>query len=124
MRAHKVLQGILGQEEEDAAQDQLEAAVDAAKDGDTVPCADPGEGREGRDRETLALSQEDLVRKVLAANPRTVMVLVSSFPYAIAWSQQHVPAILHMAHSSQDEGWALAQVLFEKERVQSLRVDC
>lgn len=82
------------------------------KGGDTQPCADPGEGREGRDRETLALSQEELVRKVHAANPRTVMVLVSSFPYTITWSQEHVPAILHMAHSSQDEGWALAQVLF------------
>jgi beta-glucosidase len=80
--------------------------------GDTEPCADPGDGREGRDRETLALSQEELVRKVHAANPRTVMVLVSSFPYTINWSQEHVPAILHMAHSSQDEGWALAQVLF------------
>ena len=82
------------------------------KGGDTEPCADPGEGREGRDRETLALSQEELVRKVLAANPRTVLVLVSSFPYTITWSQEHVPAIVHMAHSSQDEGWALAQVLF------------
>jgi beta-glucosidase len=82
------------------------------KDGNTIPCADPGEGREGRDRETLALSQEDLVRRVHAANPRTIVVLVSSFPYTINWSQEHVPAILHMAHSSQDEGWALAQVLF------------
>jgi beta-glucosidase len=82
------------------------------KGGDTQPCADPGEGREGRDRETLTLSQEELVRKVHAANPRTVMVLVSSFPYTITWSQEHVPAIVHMAHSSQDEGWALAQVLF------------
>jgi beta-glucosidase len=82
------------------------------KDGNTAPCPDPGEGREGRDRETLTLSQEELVRKVFAANPRTVMVLVSSFPYTITWSQEHVPAILHMAHASQDEGWALAQVLF------------
>ncbi len=82
------------------------------RDGNTNPCADPGEGREGRDRETLALAQEELVRKVHAANPRTIMVLVSSFPYTITWSQEHVPAILHMAHSSQDEGWALAQVLF------------
>jgi beta-glucosidase len=81
-------------------------------DGNTRPCSDPGEGREGRDRETLALSQEALVRKVHAANPHTVMVLVSSFPYTINWSQEHVPAILQMAHSSQDEGWALAQVLF------------
>jgi beta-glucosidase len=82
------------------------------RDGNTVPCKDPGEGREGRDRETLTLAQEELVKKVHAANPRTIMVLVSSFPYTITWSQEHVPAIVHLAHSSQDEGWALAQVLF------------
>ena len=81
-------------------------------DNGTKPCADPGDGREGRDRETLALAQEALVRKVVAANPRTVMVLMSSFPYTINWSKQHVPAILQMAHSSQDQGAALAKVLF------------
>lgn len=81
-------------------------------DNGTKPCADPGDGREGRDRETLALAQEQLVKQVKAANPRTIMVLVSSFPYTINWSQANVPAILHTAHSSQDEGWALAQVLF------------
>ena len=81
-------------------------------DNGTKPCADPGDGREGRDRQTLALAQETLVKRVMAANPRTIMVLISSFPYTINWSQQHVPAILHMAHSSQDEGWAIGQVLF------------
>ena len=81
-------------------------------DNGTKPCADPGDGREGRDRETIDLAQEELVKKVLAANPRTVMVLISSFPFAINWSQAHVPAILHMAHASQDEGSALADVIF------------
>lgn len=81
-------------------------------DNGTKPCADPGDGREGRDRETINLAQEELVKKVLAANPRTVMVLVSSFPFAINWSQANVPAILHMAHASQDEGSALADVIF------------
>jgi beta-glucosidase len=81
-------------------------------DTGTKPCADPGDGREGRDRVTLALAQEDLVRRVKAANPHTVMVLVSSFPYTINWSQQAVPAIVQMAHASQDEGWALARILF------------
>lgn len=81
-------------------------------DAGTKPCADPGDGREGRDRETLALQQEELVKQVLAANPRTVMVLVSSFPYTINWSQDHVPAIVQLTHSSQDEGKALASVLF------------
>jgi beta-glucosidase len=40
------------------------------------------------------------------------MVLVSSFPFAINWSQENVPAILHMTHASQDEGSALADVIF------------
>ena len=80
-------------------------------DNGTNPCADPGDGREGRDRVTLTLAQEQLVKQVMAANPRTVMVLVSSFPFTINWSQAHVPAILQMAHSSQDEGWAIAQAL-------------
>ena len=81
-------------------------------DDGTKPCADPGDGREGRDRETLALAQESLVKDVYGANPKTVMVLVSSFPYTINWSQDHVPAIVHMTHASQDEGTALGQVLF------------
>ncbi|TFW30165.1 glycoside hydrolase family 3 C-terminal domain-containing protein [Duganella callida] len=81
-------------------------------DAGTKPCADPGDGREGRDRETLALKQEELVKAVYAANRKTVMVLVSSFPYTINWSQKNVPAIVHLAHSSQDEGTAIARVLF------------
>ncbi len=80
--------------------------------GGTLPCTTPSDGREGRDRETLTLEQEQLVKQVLAVNPRTVMVLVASFPYTINWSQQYIPAILHMTHASQDEGTALAKVLF------------
>ena len=41
-----------------------------------------------------------------------MVVLVSSFPYAINWTQEHIPAILHLAHSSQEEGNGLADVLF------------
>lgn len=80
--------------------------------GGTLPCTTPSDGREGRDRETLTLEQEQLVKQVFAVNPRTVVVLVSSFPYTINWSQAHVPAILHMAHASEDEGTAIARVLF------------
>jgi len=75
---------------------------------------DDSEGREGIDRQniTLGSGQEELVKQVFAANPKTVVVLVSSFPYAINWAQENVPAILHLAHSSQEEGNALADVLF------------
>jgi beta-glucosidase len=82
------------------------------QDGSTVPCADKGEGKEGRDREIIDLSQEALVKQVYAANPKTVVVLVSSFPYAINWSQANVPAILHITHTAQDQGSAVADVLF------------
>jgi beta-glucosidase len=71
------------------------------------------EGREGVDRQIISLDdQEELVKQVLAANPKTVVVLVSSFPYAINWTQENAPAILHMANSSQEMGNALADVLF------------
>ena len=47
-----------------------------------------------------------------AANAKTVVVLVSSFPYAINWTAQNVPAILHIAHAAQEQGTAIADVLF------------
>ena len=85
---------------------------DADGGGVTLPCTVPSDGREGRDRETIDLYQEQLIKQVYAANPKTMVILVSSFPFAINWTQAHVPAILHMAHASQDEGTALAKVLF------------
>ena len=80
--------------------------------GGTLPCSVASDGREGRDRESITLEQEQLVKQFYTVNHKTVVILVSSFPFAINWSQAHVPAILHMAHASQDEGTALAKVLF------------
>ena len=80
--------------------------------GITLPCTVPSDGREGRDRETMDLYQEQIVKQVFIKNPKTAVMLITSFPFTINWSQAHVPAILTMAHSSQDEGTALAQVLF------------
>ena len=75
-------------------------------------CRTPSNGREAVDRKTISLEEEELVKLVYAANPKTVEVLVSSFPYAINWSQQHVPAIVHLTHNSQEMGHGLADVLF------------
>ena len=80
--------------------------------GITLPCTVPSDGREGRDRETMDLYQEQLIKQVMVKNPRTIVLLISSFPFTINWTEEHVPAILHMAHASQDEGTALAKVLF------------
>jgi beta-glucosidase len=75
-------------------------------------CPTPSNGKEDVDRKTIALEQEALAKQVFAANPRTIEVLRSSFPYAIVWSQQNLPAIVHMTHNSQEEGHGLADVLF------------
>jgi len=72
----------------------------------------PSDGREDVDRQAISSEQEDLVKLVFAANPKTVLVLVSSFPYAINWSNQHVPAILHLTQSSQEMGNSVADVIF------------
>ena len=75
-------------------------------------CPTPSNGKEDVDRKTIVLEQEELVKRVFAANPRTIEVLRASFPYAIVWSQQNVPAIVHITHNSQEEGHGLADVLF------------
>jgi beta-glucosidase len=77
-------------------------------------CPLPSEGKEAVDRKSIDLdpAQINLIRRVKAANAKTIVVLISSFPYAIGWVQENVAAILHMAHSSQEEGNALADVLF------------
>ncbi|NCD70977.1 beta-glucosidase [Mucilaginibacter sp. R11] len=74
----------------------------------------PTEGREAVDRESISLDslQEDLVKKLYAVNPHIVMVLVSSFPYAVNWEQEHLPVILHITHCSQELGNALADVIY------------
>ena len=92
--------------------DQGQAWVNTPDGGNTLPCTTPSDGREGRDRESINLAQEQIAKQIFDVNPRTVEILVSSFPFAINWSQANLPAILHMAQSSQDEGTALAKVLF------------
>jgi beta-glucosidase len=105
------------------------AAVEAAKVSDVAivvignhptceagwaKCEPLSDGKESIDRRSIDLQpvQEQLIEDVFKANPRTVVVLKASFPFAINWVQQNVPAIVHMAHNSQEEGNALADVLF------------
>ena len=75
-------------------------------------CPVPSDGKEAVDRLSITLEQEELIKQVYAANPQTVVVLRASFPYAINWTEENVPAILHLANNSQEEGNALADVLF------------
>ncbi|OKK03677.1 sugar hydrolase [Streptomyces sp. CB03234] len=70
-------------------------------------------GRETEDRTTLALpaAQDRIWRAAHAANPRTVLVLVSSYPYAVPDAAAELPALLWTAHGGQAAGTALARVL-------------
>ncbi|MFK4800112.1 glycoside hydrolase family 3 C-terminal domain-containing protein [Streptomyces sp. MPA0124] len=68
-------------------------------------------GRETEDRTTLRLpgQQERLLRAARAANPATVLALVSAYPYAV--NADSLPAVLWTAHGGQAAGTALARVL-------------
>jgi len=77
-------------------------------------CPSKYDGREAVDRKFVALDpvQVTLAQKVFAANPNTVVVLVSSFPQALGWVADNAPAIVHIANSGQELGTAIADVLF------------
>jgi beta-glucosidase len=110
-----------------AANNDDDAAANAARQSDVAivfvgnhptcdapwaHCPAPSDGKEAMDRKWIDLEQEALVKQVYAANPKTVVVLVSSFPFAINWTQRNVPAILHITHNGQEEGSAIAEALF------------
>jgi beta-glucosidase len=110
-----------------AKDDENDAASKAARAADVAvvivgnhPTCDAGweqcpvqsDGKEAVDRRSITLEQEELVRRVYAANPNTVVVLKSSFPFAVNWTQANVSSVLHLTHNSQEEGHALADVLF------------
>jgi beta-glucosidase len=67
---------------------------------------------EGYDRSTLALPgrQDELVRAVVAANPRTVVVVNAGSPVLLPWRDE-VAAVLLTYFGGQEYGNALADVL-------------
>jgi beta-glucosidase len=69
---------------------------------------------EGRDRTSLGLPgrQEEFVKAVLAANPRTVVVLMSAGPLTVPWIKDHAPAVLEAWWNGVEGGNAIADVLF------------
>lgn len=71
-------------------------------------------GKETIDRPDIVLpaAQQELIKAVHAANPNTVVVIVGSYPFAVNWEQEHVPAILYTSHAGQELGHAVGDVLF------------
>ncbi|TQM84728.1 beta-glucosidase [Saccharothrix saharensis] len=96
--------------------DGVAAAAEVAARADTVVLVlgnDPHvNGRETEDRATLRLPSLDLVRAVREANPNTVLVLVSGYPYSLDGEEEHLPAVVWTAHGGQEQGRAVAEALF------------
>jgi len=96
--------------------DGIQAAVDAAAGADVavvvVGSNDEWES-EGSDRVDLELpmGQDELVRRVAAANPRTVVVHNSGSPMLMPWVDD-VAAVLQAWYPGQEGGNAVADVLF------------
>ncbi|WP_115644478.1 beta-glucosidase H [Leifsonia aquatica] len=94
---------------------ELERAVALAAESDTaivvVGTTETLES-EGFDRAGLGLpdGQDELVRRVLAANPRTVVVVNSGGPVIMPWLDE-APAVLLTWFPGQEMGGALADVL-------------
>ncbi|KAF6758454.1 beta-glucosidase [Ephemerocybe angulata] len=70
---------------------------------------------EGYDRTTLALPgrTDELISKVAAANPRTVVVTQSGSAITMPWANE-VPAMVHAWYLGNSTGAAIADVLFGK----------
>jgi beta-glucosidase len=95
--------------------DLMERAVAAAKDADAalvVVGLDAEWETEGRDRESWALPgrQAELVERVAAVNPRTIVVVNAGSPVAMEWASR-VPSLLQIWYPGQELGHALADVL-------------
>ena len=94
---------------------ELERAAAAARDADIAVVVVGTTERvesEGIDRTSLALpgNQDELVRVVAAANPRTVVVVNAGSPVIMPWRDE-VAAVLLAWFGGQEMGHALADVL-------------
>ena len=97
----------------------VDQAVTAAKNADVVLYVgglnhDDGIGdSEGTDRTDLTLpyGQDDLIAKVVAANPHTAVVLISGGAVTMPWLSK-APAVLQAWYPGMMSGDAIADVLF------------
>jgi len=104
--------------QEEIVVDGLQQAIEAAQSSDVAIVVVGNHplinGKETMDRADITLpeSQERLIKEVHAANPNTIVIIVGSYPYAVNWVDEHVPAILYVSHAGQELGNAIADVLF------------
>jgi beta-glucosidase len=96
---------------------ELQKAVELARNADVALVfvgTDRQVEQEGHDRKTLGLTgnQEELVKSVFAANPRTIVVQMSAGPLTVPWLAKNIPAMLQAWWPGEEGGHAVADVLF------------
>jgi beta-glucosidase len=97
--------------------DKFREATEAARQSDVavvVVGTDESVEKEGVDRADLNLpgDQEELVKAVLKANPRTILVMQNGGAMSINWANRNVPAIVEAWYGGEEAGNAIADVLF------------
>lgn len=95
--------------------DPFAEVTNAARSSDVavVVVTTRGTESEGQDRPSMSLpnGQDELIRRVAAANPRTIVILNNGTPVAMPWLGS-VPALVESWFPGQEGGTALAQILF------------
>ena len=92
-------------------------ATDAARKADVavvVLGTDESVEKEGVDRADLNLpgDQEDLVKAIFKANPKTIVILQNGSAVAVNWLKINVPAIFETWYNGEEGGNAIADVIF------------
>ncbi|GEK21077.1 beta-glucosidase H [Cellulomonas xylanilytica] len=93
---------------------QALAAADLARSSQAAVVVVRDYSSEGGDKPDLDLpnGQAELVRQVAAANPRTIVVLAAGGAVQTSDWETGVPAIIHSWFGGQEQGNALARILF------------
>jgi len=88
-------------------------AVEAAKQAEVAIVFARDFETESLDRYSISLpnGQDQLIASVLAANPRTIVVLQTGLPVTMPWLET-APAVLEAWYGGQEQGNAIADVLF------------
>jgi len=96
----------------EAREAALDEAVRRAGDASAVVLFAHQEGTEGSDRPSLSLPgvQDEIIARVAAANPRTVVVVNTGAPVLMPWIDD-VGAVLQVWYGGQEGGEAMAALL-------------
>ena len=75
---------------------------------------EPSTSGEGIDLNDISLTgaQETLIKRVYDTGKPVVVILVAGKPFAIPWIKEHIPAVVAQWYGGEQEGNAIADVLF------------